>query len=362
MTSKPLTEMRRSIAGALEVVGDRWTLLLIHDMALGVRRFDDLRANMRIPRSTLAARLKNLETRGLLERVRYQTRPPRDEYRLTEMGRDVWMVTAALREWGDRWNISGDGATVVELVDRDTGQEIRLGLVDPKTGHSTPPDRVAHRPGAGADDAVRALLQTLDKGNRRVAERLEFYFDFQSPYSYLAHSQLAGLGTPVQLVPISVGPLMKLVSNTPTTMTCPAKFAYASKDLGRWAARYGVQVIAPERDLLDGDLLLRLVTATTDEAFRAKATDAIFKAVWGGQGDASPKGLEQLLAARGLPAAELIAAANQEAIVAALSAATETAARRGVFGAPTFFVGDEMFFGNDRLDFVRECLALRGGA
>ena len=190
-----------------------------------------------------------------------------------------------------------------------------------------------------------------------MSATIEFFFDFQSPYSYLAHSQLGTLGAPVRLVPVSVLPLMKLVNNTPTTITCSVKRTYAGKDLGRWAARYGVRVIPPAREQLDGDLLLRVATAAQDEAVRAAVTETIFKAVWGGQGDPTPGGLEATLSARGLPAADLIAAAGEDATVKALEAATEAAAGRGVFGAPTIFVGDEMFFGNDRLDFVRECLA-----
>jgi len=187
---------------------------------------------------------------------------------------------------------------------------------------------------------------------------IEFFFDFQSPYSYLAHSQLATLGAPIRLVPISVLPLMKLVNNTPTTITCSVKRTYAGKDLGRWAARYGVPVIPADREGLDADLLLRVATAA-DGPVRAAATEAIFNAMWGGQGRPTPDGLAAVLSARGLPAADLIAAAGQESVAKALEAATEAAAARGVFGAPTIFVGDEMFFGNDRLDFVRDALAFK---
>jgi 2-hydroxychromene-2-carboxylate isomerase len=195
-----------------------------------------------------------------------------------------------------------------------------------------------------------------------MSHALEFYFDFQSPYSYLAHSQLGALGAPVRLAPISVLPLMKLVNNTPTTITCSAKRAYAGKDLARWAARYGVPLSSPDMKRLDGELLLRVVTAAPNEAIRAEATDAIFKAVWGGAGDPSPEGLEAVLSARGLPAADLIAAAGRPEAAEALAAATEAAAARGVFGAPTVFVGDEIFFGNDRLDFVRDRLAAKEAA
>jgi 2-hydroxychromene-2-carboxylate isomerase len=195
-----------------------------------------------------------------------------------------------------------------------------------------------------------------------MSRSLEFYFDFQSPYSYLAHSQLGTLGAPVRLVPFSVLPLMKLVNNTPTTITCAVKRTYAGKDLGRWAARYGVQLVSPDMKRIDGELLLRVVTAAKDEAVRATATDAIFKAVWGGVGDPAPEGLEAVLNARGLPGAAMIAAASQPETAEALMAATEAAAARGVFGSPSIFVGDEMFFGNDRLEFVRESLAAKVAA
>ena len=157
MKPKSFAGMRCSIAGALELIGDRWTLLLIRDLMLGLRRYGDFQANTGIPNTTLASRLKHLEEHGLVERTRYQKRPPRDEYSLTEKGRDLWKVSVALREWGDRWDASGFGAPV-ELVDQETGRELRLALIDPTTGQSVPPERIHFRPGPGADDTVRALL------------------------------------------------------------------------------------------------------------------------------------------------------------------------------------------------------------
>jgi len=163
MRPKSFAGMRCSIAGALEVVGDRWAILLLRDLALGLRRYDDLRTSTGIPTTTLATRLKNLEAHGLVERVRYRDRPPRDEYRLTEKGRDFWKVTTALREWGDRWDATGYGAPTMEVVDRDSGREVRLALVDPETGRAVPRERIQLRPGPGADDSVRALLDHLNK-------------------------------------------------------------------------------------------------------------------------------------------------------------------------------------------------------
>jgi 2-hydroxychromene-2-carboxylate isomerase len=186
---------------------------------------------------------------------------------------------------------------------------------------------------------------------------IDFYFDFVSPYSYLAHSQLGTLEAPVGLAPIAVLELMKLVNNTPTTVTCSVKRAYAGKDLARWSARYGVPVVATDMKRLDSRLLLRVATAAEPGPERAAVVEAIFKAVWGAQGDPSPEGLEALLAGRGLPAADLIAAAAQPAAAETLAAETKTAAEIGVFGTPTIRVAGDLFFGNDRLDFVREAIA-----
>ncbi|MFA7505199.1 MAG: helix-turn-helix domain-containing protein [Burkholderiaceae bacterium] len=158
MKAKSFAGMRCSIAGALELIGDRWALLVIRDLSLGLRRYEDLRASTGIPSATLAARLRHLAAAGIVERVRYQERPPRDEYRLTPKGRDLWKVNVALREWGDRWDASGFGEAPVEMVDRTTGRPLRLALVDSETGQAVPRDRVRIRPGPAADDSVHRLL------------------------------------------------------------------------------------------------------------------------------------------------------------------------------------------------------------
>ncbi len=160
MKPKSFAGMRCSIAGALELIGDRWALLVIRDLSFGLHRYEDLRASTGIPSATLAARLKHLAAAGIVERVRYQERPPRDEYRLTPKGRDLWKVNVALREWGDRWDASGLGQPPVELVDRLTGRPLRLALVDAETGQAVPRDRVGIRPGPAADDSVRRLLDS----------------------------------------------------------------------------------------------------------------------------------------------------------------------------------------------------------
>lgn len=159
MKAKSFVGMRCSVAGALELIGDRWAMLVLRDLGLGLSRFDEFRASTGIPNTTLSTRLKDLQANGIVERMRYRERPPRDEYRLTAKGRDLWKVLTALREWGDRWDASGFGAPTIEVVDRKTDRELRLALVDPRTGRAVPRDRVKLRPGPGADETVHALLK-----------------------------------------------------------------------------------------------------------------------------------------------------------------------------------------------------------
>lgn len=92
-----------SIADALEVVGERWSLLVLRELGFGVHRFKDIQVNTGAPRETLALRLRKLEEAGVIERRRYSDHPPRDEYVLTAAGRDLSPVLAGLREWGERY-------------------------------------------------------------------------------------------------------------------------------------------------------------------------------------------------------------------------------------------------------------------
>ncbi len=92
-----------SIARALEVVGERWTLLIVRDAFLGLRRFDQLQESLGIARNVLTDRLNRLVEEGILERVRYSERPERYEYRLTGKGRELNIALTALRQWGDKY-------------------------------------------------------------------------------------------------------------------------------------------------------------------------------------------------------------------------------------------------------------------
>jgi DNA-binding HxlR family transcriptional regulator len=108
-----------SVARTLSVVGDRWTLMILRDAFLGARRFEQFGA-VGLTRHRLADRLRRLVQAGVLDRVPYQDRPRRFEYRLTEKGRDLYPVIVSLVRWGDRW-MAGDDGPPVELVHRDCG-------------------------------------------------------------------------------------------------------------------------------------------------------------------------------------------------------------------------------------------------
>lgn len=100
-----------TIARSAAVLGDRWNLLIIHQVSLGTRRFDEMQAALGIGRNILSRRLSRLVADGLLVRVEYQSRPPRYDYRLTQKGRDVYPVLAALAAWGERWLTGAEGAS-----------------------------------------------------------------------------------------------------------------------------------------------------------------------------------------------------------------------------------------------------------
>lgn len=104
-----------SVAAALSVVGDPWTLLILRDAFFGVRRFDDWQARLGVARNVLAARLKSLVDHGVLETRLYSEHPPRKDYVLTQKGRDLAPVLAALRVWGDT-HIYGEGHEPLEFV------------------------------------------------------------------------------------------------------------------------------------------------------------------------------------------------------------------------------------------------------
>src|SRR5258708_502048 len=103
MTRTSLSDVACSIARATDLFGDAWTALIMRDVLAGVTRFDDLAHDLGISRKVLAARLARLVAEGVLVRERYQERPPREHYRATDKGEELYPVLLALMNWGDRW-------------------------------------------------------------------------------------------------------------------------------------------------------------------------------------------------------------------------------------------------------------------
>jgi DNA-binding HxlR family transcriptional regulator len=149
---------RCSIAGALEVVGERWSLLIVRDVFLGLRRFDQLQANLGIARNVLQARLERLIEQGVLERSRYQQRPPRYEYRLTEKGVDLWPIVVSLMQWGDRHAPPAGGPAVV-LEHRGCGGGLDEHRICEKCGKALSAREVGAQPGPGAAPEHPLLLR-----------------------------------------------------------------------------------------------------------------------------------------------------------------------------------------------------------
>jgi DNA-binding HxlR family transcriptional regulator len=134
-----------SIARALEVVGERWTLLIVRDAFLGLRRFDEFQANLGIARNVLTDRLNRLVAEGILERVPYSRRPERFEYRLTPKGRELSVALAGLRQWGDKYASEKPPSVLRRKADR---KPVVAALV-PKGSRVLRADEVESVPGPG---------------------------------------------------------------------------------------------------------------------------------------------------------------------------------------------------------------------
>jgi DNA-binding HxlR family transcriptional regulator len=142
-----------SIARSLEVLGERWTLLVLREAFRRTRRFEDFQRNLGIARNVLTDRLGRLVDEGILRRERYQERPARYEYRLTEKGLALWPVMITLMQWGDRYYPEPDGPPVV-VRHRDCGGEMTDHLTCTKCGAELGPRDVVAEPGPGADAAA----------------------------------------------------------------------------------------------------------------------------------------------------------------------------------------------------------------
>lgn len=121
------------VARGLSVLGDRWTMMVVRDCFLGIRRFDQMQQRLGITRHVLADRLRKLETAGVLRREPYQDRPVRYEYRLTERGKALYPILVTLIDWAED-NVPPKTQTAMTILSQETGQPIAPILVDANTG------------------------------------------------------------------------------------------------------------------------------------------------------------------------------------------------------------------------------------
>jgi len=195
------------------------------------------------------------------------------------------------------------------------------------------------------------------------ARTIEFFFDFGSPTTYLAHTQMprlaADTGAHIAYVPMLLGGVFKATGNQSPVMV-PAKGRWMGTDLERFARRYGVPFEFNPHFPINTLALMRGAVGLQmhqPDRFMVYA-DAVFRAMWVARANlGDPDVLAQTLSAAGFDAAAFAALVASPEVKARLIANTDAAVARGVFGAPTCFVGDQMFFGQDRLDFVREAAA-----
>jgi len=195
-----------------------------------------------------------------------------------------------------------------------------------------------------------------------MTKTVEFFYDFGSPTVYLAATQLpaiaATVGATIDWRPMLLGGVFKSTGNQ-SPVVVPAKAAYMNNDLKRFAKRYGVPFRFNPHFPINTLALMRGAVAYQDDVVVSSTyRDAIFMAIWVEARNLNePDVIGQVLSDAGLDPAELMNRIGQQTVKDQLIANTEEAVNRGVFGAPTFFVGEQMFFGQDRLDFVAEAIS-----
>ena len=195
-----------------------------------------------------------------------------------------------------------------------------------------------------------------------MTKTVEFFYDFGSPTVYLAATQLptiaGSVGATVDWRPMLLGGVFKSTGNQ-SPVAVAAKAAYMNDDLERFAKRYGVPFrFNPHFPINTLALMRGAVAYQADAVVSSTYREAIFTAIWVEARNLNePDVIGQVLRDAGLDPAELMNRIGEQTVKDQLIANTEEAVNRGVFGAPTFFVGDQMFFGQDRLDFVAEALS-----
>ncbi|MCY7308496.1 MAG: 2-hydroxychromene-2-carboxylate isomerase [Rhodoferax sp.] len=198
-----------------------------------------------------------------------------------------------------------------------------------------------------------------------MGKTVEYYFAPQSPWTYLGHARLVSMvqvaGSSVEVLPVDLGRIFPLSGGLPLAKRAPQRQAYRLLELRRFADYLGLPLqVQPQFFPVVADQAARLITAVNLHAGATAAlrlTGAILAAVWAQQRNiAEPATLAELLTESGL-GPQWLDRSEDEAVQQRYQAATQRALDVGVFGAPTYRIAGEMFWGQDRLDFVARCLA-----
>lgn len=154
MSIKAFADLNCSIAQPLAFLGERWALLVVRDVSIGRRRFDEIQESLGVATNVLSQRLATLVEEGILERRRYSEHPERFEYRLTEKGRELVPVLLALLRWGDKWTAGPDGPPL-ETVHTECDHSFHMVPTCSHCGEEVAAGNVRPRIGPGATDAQR---------------------------------------------------------------------------------------------------------------------------------------------------------------------------------------------------------------
>lgn len=163
MKREPYKHMNCSVAAALDIVGEPWTLLILRDAYQQVRRFEEFQRHLGIARNILTARLKKLVEHGILKKVQYQDRPRRFEYRLSEKGAALFPVIVCLKEWGDRYGEKASFGPPLNLEDKISGQSVKPLLIDELTGKSIELQGVRAVAGPGATPRSSDFMKWIER-------------------------------------------------------------------------------------------------------------------------------------------------------------------------------------------------------
>lgn len=193
-----------------------------------------------------------------------------------------------------------------------------------------------------------------------MSGQLEFYFDYASPYSYLADSQLPGLaertGATILYRPVLLGAVIVDSGNTPPP-SVPARAAYMPADLQRWSVRYDIPLVFNPHFPINSVRVLRAALVALEGGSFGDLHGALFRAMWvdgANLGDLDV--IAKVASDEGLDGEAILRRMQHPGIKERLRSDTAAAVERGLFGLPSFVVNDQLFFGNDRMDFVEEAL------